>query len=564
MSKKIKPAPRSAEKSAKKAVPPATPSNNSWMAILPVALAVLVYFSGLRNEMTGLDDHTATTDNPIVKDFSLGALLTHFNLGMYAPLSWMGYALAFALGKANPFWYHLLSLLAHAFNTHLVYRLFQKLDDRRWLASVVALLFAIHPIQVESVSWIAGFSTPLFSMFCLLSWNVYLRYAGQNTVNWRLYGLALLFFVLACLAKSTAVTLPLTLLVLDWWRRPSVPARQRWMLYAPFFAIALGFGLLTFYSRQAAGVLVGVDSQAHPWTDRIWLVSNTLLFYGWKILFPYPLSVFYSLNKVNGAFPAHFYAAPVVLAAIGYAAWRWRHSHPFLWRGLLFYLSNILLSLPFYTVGTFELMSDHYNYLAVAGIFYLLVESTLYLTKRFPGLSAGLYGLATIWMLALLVLSFRQVGIWKNTITVLTNAIDNGYHYNGKAYFSRGVEHGDLQQFDQSIADFSKAIEVNPNDMDAYRFRGSLYAQRQQMPEALADLRKYVQSDTTNAVTWFNLGMIYNQIGKPNEALDAFNRTIALKPKSFSAYQGRAAAYEMLGDTARANADKRMVLQLRR
>ena len=532
-----------------------TPDYN-WRVIVPVAAAALFFALGLGNEMTGLDDHASTVENPAVTSFAPDTVFTNFNLGMYAPITWIGYAIAYALGKDSAFWYHLLSWGVHVFNTWLLCKLLERMPLRSAIALPVALLFAIHPIQVESVAWIAGFSTPLFSMFSLLGFNAYLQFSDETQQKTKFYLLTLLFFVLACLSKSAAVTFPLTLAVIDWWRRPEGLTLQKQAIrYAPFFLIAIGFGLLTIYTREVSGTMVGESANGYSAFERVLLVCYAPLFYIVKILLPFKLNVYYSFDRVNGALPIIYYLAPFGILLLGVLAWVWRKSAPYFWIGLAFFASNIVIVLPFASLGTFELCADHYNYLASIGIFYLLAEGAAALKQRLSGQSALITGVAGIWIALVAISCVRQVRIWKDTLTVITNAIDNGYSHRGMMFLGRGTEMADKGRFPDAINDFSKAIEQDPTMREAYRSRGSLYAQAGQIDLALKDMEIYLKYDSVDVVTWNNLAQIYYRQGKLPKALQAFNKTIELKPDAAMSYQSRAKVYEMLGDTARMRAD---------
>lgn len=522
---------------------------------LPVIIAVIVFGIGLTNLMTGIDDHAATTENPAVKDFSLQGLFTNFNLGMYAPLTWLGYAIGYAFGGPkgeNPVVYHLLSLLVHAYSTWLVVRLLMRMNGQRTVAVAVGILFAAHPIQVESVAWIAGFSTPLYAMFSLLACHAWLDYAHEEKgANYYLWALGA--FLLACLSKSAAVTLPLMLLVLDLWKRPRLSQKQLIIGYIPLFLISIFFGLLTIYSRMEAQLVVGQSDIHYTLVERLMLVTYTPVFYWIKMLLPLKLNIYYSFDKVNGGLPVYYYIAPVILAVTGWLAWRYRHTAPYIYIGILFFFANILVTLPFAPMGQFELRADHYNYLACIGIFYLLVQGALHLAQqaRFSWLTTA----GALWITACIVLGMMQVRIWKDMITVVSNAIDNGYYQRGMMHFARGVENGDLKRPQEAIKDFTKALELKPDLKDAYKFRGSLYAQANQIDLAVKDLETYLSYDSTDVVTWNNMAMIYmrqNQLGK---SLNAFTRTIELKPDAAISYQNRARIYQMMGNVEKANQD---------
>lgn len=546
----------------KPAPPPAATPGTQWYGYLPVAAAVVLFLTGLHNALTGMDDHAATTDNPAVAAFTLQAVFSQFNLGMYAPLTWIFYAIAHGLGGENPVWYHLFSLIAHAASAWLVFRLMTRLGQSERVSALVAFIFAVHPMQVESVSWVAAFSTPLFSLFYLLALNRYLRYADKPDIGRRHYLAALGFMVAACLAKSTAVTLPLTLLVLDWWKRPAHPVRQRLVGYLPFFAVALGFGVLTVYGRSVSGE--GITTfEEYNLLDRFLMANYALVSYAGNFLAPLHLSNFYTFEKVNGGWPVGYFIAPLLVAGALVFAWLKRNMLPFLAQGLWFYLSAIVLSLPWITVGTFELFADHYNYLPIIGLAYIAVRGVFLLKEKLSAASGLISALAIVWLALLAMRCFVQIKTWKDTLAVMTNAIEQGNTFHGKAYFWRAVEQGDLGRMDLAVEDFNRAIEANPEIWDAYKFRGSIYAQRRDFARALPDLQKYLEHDPNDAVSWFNMGMIYLEQSRPADAVTAFTNSLRARPNATMVLENRARAYQMLGDAARADADLQMIRQLK-
>jgi len=541
--------------------PAATP-DKQWYGYLPVAAAIVLFLTGLHNALTGIDDHSATTDNPAVTAFTLQAVFSQFNLGMYAPFTWIFYAIAHGLGGENPVWYHLFSLIAHAASTWLVFRLMIRLGQSEQVAALVAFIFAVHPMQVESVSWVAAFSTPLFSLFYLLALNRYLRYADAPDTGRRHYFAALGFFVAACLAKSSAVSLPLTLLVLDWWKRPALSVRQRLPGYLPFFAIALGFGILTVYGRSVSGEGISTFEE-YNLLDRFLMANYALVSYLGNFLAPFHLSNFYTFEKTDGGWAAAYYLAPVLVAGTLALAWIKRSSLPFPAQGLGFYLTVIALSLPWITVGTFELFADHYNYLGIIGLAYVAVRGVFFLKDKFATVSGLIGALAIVWLVLLAGRCFVQIKTWKDTLTVMNNAVEQGNTFHGKVYFWRAVEHGDLGQMDQAVEDFNRAIETNPEIQDAYKFRGSIYAQRRDFARALPDLQKYLEHDPNDAVSWFNIGMIQLEQSHPAEAVSAFTNSLRVRPNAIMALENRARAYQMLGDAAGAEADLQTIRRLK-
>lgn len=523
-------------------------STENW---LPWALALVAFFlysTGLNNQMVGMDDHTATIDNPAVRDFQI---FNGFNLGMYAPVTWIGYEIAYIFGKESPTWYHFLSALVHAVNVVLVFRLFRRLDSTLTVAGLVAFFFAIHPLQVEAVAWIAGFSTPLFSMFSLLSMNYYLRHTKEDSFGQN-YWLSLGMFLVACLAKSAAVVLPLTLMVLDWWKKRAL-TQKTLLEKAPFFLISLGFGALTIYSRQFAGQL---DQPAEfKLFDRLLMASHSIVFYWKKLLFPTGLSIWYPFEKTNGAWSWDYYAAPFILLGILFAGWRSRNALPVLWFGLLFYLSNIILSLPWATFGTFELRSDRYNYLAGIGIFAILATLPDYVKAKKPDWANGfwmlLMGLAAVWLLT----SFLRIRDWKDTGTLINKAIAATGDNFGKAYLWRGMAYGKASETQAALKDFSQAIQKNPLLVEAYKFRGNIYGVMKNYQQSVDDLTKFLEKHPDEVPELYNRGLSYANMNKNQEAAADFSKAIALDSTFIRVFRARGNCYKKMGEYEKAIAD---------
>lgn len=523
-------------------------TTEKWLPWALAALSFVLYSMGFGNEMVGMDDHSATVDNPAVKDFML---FSGFNLGMFAPVTWIGYQIAYILGKESPNWYHFLSALVHAINVVLVFRLFRRLDANMTVSALAALFFAIHPLQVEAVAWIAGFSTPLFSLFCLLSMHYYLRHTSETGFG-KHYWLALTMFLVACLAKSAAVTLPLSLLVLDIWKKRGLNTKTL-LEKVPFFAISLGFGLLTLYSRQYAGQL----NQPADFSllDRGLMACHSILFYWKKLLMPTGLSIWYPFEKTNGAWSWDYWASPVILLGILFAAWRSRQAVPLLWVGVLFYLSNIVLSLPWSTFGTFELRSDRYNYLASLGFFAILAALPDYLKEKRPSWTGAAWalvlGLSFVW----LVLSALRIRDWKDTPTLIEKAIARTGDNFGKAYLWRGMAYGKASDAQKAIQDFSRALQINPQLYEAYKFRGNIFGMMKNYEQSVDDLTKFLEHYPTEVPELYNRGLSYANLDRTQDAIADFNRAIELDTTFARVYRARGNSYLKIGETEKGNAD---------
>ena len=538
---------------------PATTNNSLptsvWLPWALAGLAFILFSFGFSNKMAPIDDHSATVNNPAVLHFSL---FGQFNLGMYAPLTWLGYAISYQLGGAHPLWYHLLSAGVHAVNVALVFKLFQRLQTSQTVSAVVALCFAIHPMQVESVTWIAAISTPLYALFSLLALNFYLKNLRDAAGGFaKDYWLALAMFLLACLSKSAAVVLPLSLMVLDaWMRRPL--NRQVLIEKIPFFLVALPFGALTLYGRALAGHTADAAAPiVYSLADRGLMVCHTVLFYWTKLLSPFPaLSIWYPFEKTAaGAWHWTYYAAPFALSGLLYLAWRVRHQMPFVWYGVLFYLVNVVLALPYATFGTFELRSDRYNYLACLGVFAVLAMLPGFFSEKKSAWESRIWGILCLLLLGWAASTLLRIRDWRDGLTLMTRAIETSGDNFGRAYLWRGMEYGDNGKVKESVEDLSKAIQINPALTEAYKYRGGLYGMMKQYQQSVADLNIYLQRNPNDAEQLYNRGLSLLNTNKLPEAVADFTRTLEINPDFVRAYRARGNVYKTLGETAKSEAD---------
>ncbi len=391
-------------------------------------------------------------------------------------------------------------------------------------------------------------------MFYLMACLQYLDYS-ERPGEMRAYWLALLLFVAACLAKSAAVTLPLTFVVLDLWRKPALSRARQWIGYAPFFLIALGFGLLTIYSREQSTMVMEIPGSRFSLPERLLVLFYTPVWYWYKLLLPLKLNIYYSFDKINGQFPWMYYAAPLVVAGALFAAWRYRQNAPWLWFGLLFFFANVSVMLPFTSQGTFEFCADHYNYLAMIGVCFILVQGWTALQAKWPGMDGWLRVAGVAWVVLLDAMCLRQIRIWKDTNTVVTNAIDNGFYQNGLMYAARGKELGSKGKIKEAILDFDKSLEINPSLYESYKYRGSLYGVIKRYDKSAADLSVYLKQYPNDAEQYYNRGLSLLNLNRAPEAIADFSKTLELSPGFTRAYRARSNAYNAIGDAVKAAAD---------
>lgn len=523
------------------------------MAGLLVGATVLVYAASLSNGFMIFDDDKAIRYNEIIKNPTFRGIFFSNNLGMYAPVTWIGYALVYAVAGENATAFHTFSLLLHLGCVLSAFALVLRLQPSREIAFFTALLFALHPMQVEATSWIAGQSALTFSFFYLLSLLAYLKW--QDNQRPLFYGLTVLAFVLSILSKSAAATLPLLLLALDWYRHGRLTVKHL-IGKAPFFLVSLAFGLYTFATREAEGHQLVVSSKAYDLVDRFFMVFNSLLFYPVKLLAPFGLSIFYPMEKTGGVWSLDYYVAPVVVAGIGWLAWKYGRQQRLVGLSALWYLLPLSVMLPYVSVGTFEMRSDRYVYISSIGIFLLLV----WLLQRLqPMLRRGiLFAVAALFG----YLAHERSLVWESEVSVFRDCVDKQPE---SALCNCNLAYGELLKLDyeNSIKHYTKTLWLDSSYMEAYNGRGQAYLMLERYEEAYADFDMAIRAGIVTPRLFLNRGKCLVILKRPAEAIPDLARSIELEPRNPETYYFKGIAESQVGNPDQALADYNKALEVK-
>lgn len=525
------------------------------------AVAFVVWAACIANGFVFFDDDKAILYNHALQNPTLAKFFTGQNLGMYAPISWIGYWVGSLLSGQEAWGYHLLGVLLHALNAVLVFRLLRGLTGLSWAAFFAALLFAVHPVQAEAVCWAAALSTVLFSTFYLASALAWLRWRKEKGMGVAWLALSLLAFALACLSKSAAVTLPLVLLAMEFYVRqnvlPASPSRKNILAYLlPYFALSLWFGLNTFATRTAEGHDIEQTSAVFSALDRFWMVCQTALFYPFKLLLPFGFSISYPFVKNGGAWSPDYYAAPAVLAALGFFIWKKWRDRPDLLLGLALYLLPLTVMLPFRTVGSFELRSDRYVYLSCVGLFFV---AGVFLDKMKPALRTGILVGAGV---VLAFLAFLQTSVWKDGVAMFDNCVAKTPE---SALCQCNLAYNKLIGLDfQAAADhYSAALRSDASYIEAHNGRGQAYFNLRQIPQAYDDFDRAIKGGLSSPKLYLNRGKCLVMLGRSQEALPDLSKSLELEPKEPETWYFQGVAHEKTNSLDAALADYARAAELR-
>jgi hypothetical protein len=496
-----------------------TVSYGKWhlpLALLLIAVVTLaVYWPALHNGFIDYDDPDYVTGNvAVLQGLSLKGLswaFTAFHAGNWHPLTWLSHMLDIQLFGENPAGHHAISLLLHAANAVLLCALLHRLTGYLGRSVVVALLFALHPLHVESVAWVAERKDVLSTLFWLLTMAAYARYARTPSVK-RYVPVAVLF-ALGLMAKQMLVTLPLVLLLMDYWplNRLSKSGIKALLLEkVPLLLMSGVASLVTLRSQAAAGALSRADGQSALLSAGNALISYVK--YMGKMFWPADLALFYPFEPAAVTAPAVAGAA-ALLAALSCGVLVQKKERPWLVFGWCWYLITLLPVIGFVRIGS-QAMADRYTYIPLTGLFIICVWGGSEIAGRWRnGLRVA--GGATAVALAILsVLTVRQIGYWHSSRELYDRAL-RVVERNWLAHNNLAILLAQQYRYDEAILHFREALRINPTLTDVYR----------------------------------NLGNAYQSTGNYNAALDAFREALRINPDDAEAHFRLGYAWLMAGNT---------------
>ncbi len=521
-----------------------------WAAVVSLG-TLLVYLPALQYGFVNWDDNLYVYENPHIRSFSWALVKWAFTepyAANWHPVTWFSHAFDRLLWGLNPLGHHLTSIILHAANSFLVVfvavnivRLADRtLSTRGLIACGVAtgVLFGVHPLHVESVAWVAERKDLLCALFFLSSLLSYIKYAtGAGNVRHepslsaglrdRWYLLSLLLFVLALLSKPMAVSLPLVLLIMDWYPldRTTSSARLRAALVekAPFVLGSLASSVMTIWAQGAWQAIVPVDY--FPLSTRLLVAARSLLAYLVNMVLPLKLIPYYPYPQDVSLLQASTFLPLAAVLAITAAWLLWGRRHRALAAVWAYYCATLLPVLGIVQVGG-QAMADRYTYLPSLGPFLLagygFARLVDFCGKRDKGRAVCTAAGVSLAVALTLVLSFksvRQIAVWKHSVTLWSYVIEASPRQVLLAYYNRGLVFGKNRAFARALADFNQAVSINGTFSKAYNNRGVVYFLTRMYPQALQDFTQAVDMDPENSEAYVNRAYVYLATGRRDLAI---------------------------------------------
>ena len=511
------------------------PGKVAWMPAVCIVLAIIAFSPVFKAEFLSWDDSDYVTNNQAIQtQGNLMKIMTQPVQGNYHPLTMLTLAINYAISGKDATSYHVLNLLLHLLNVLLVFLFVLKFTrQKRWAAFVTAVLFAVHPLHVESVAWIAERKDVLYSFFFLAGMLSYLYYLEKR--SWTRFAGVLVLFFLSLLSKPSAIVFPLVLLALDYfYKRLTTPAA--YVEKIPFLVLSVIFGLLALHGQSSTGAVL--YSSMIPPHFKFFFGFYGIMMYLVKAIVPVNLCTFYPYPAINAALPLIYYAAPLVvllLVALIFARFR---KNRFVVFSSLFYLVNLALVLQFYPVGS-AIIADRYSYMPLIGLFLpagLFFQGWI---DRNSGKSNGAgFALLIAVSLLLTVLTYYQSSTWRNDATLWDKAISAAQ--SSRAYTFRGMAYQKSGDNVRAVEMYSKAIAMNEAEKDALTNRGDLYFNEKKYDLAISDYSQIlaVYPDIQQVIQ--NRGAAYTAAGKYDLALSDMNLALKMDPASPNGYANRA------------------------
>jgi tetratricopeptide (TPR) repeat protein len=543
-------------------------------------------------KLTNWDDLGYVITNPLIKDQSADAIKNIFStehpvMGNYHPLTILLYWWEYSKVGLEPYLYHLDSILCHLAVTLAVYGFVKVLTRRTAAAAVAALLFGLHPMHVESIAWVAGRKDLIYGFFFVLAMTTHVLYIRSENKKILWYVSTILLFALSLLSKSVGVTLPVVLLLIDYYEKR--PLNLKLILEKlPLFALSIVFGLLSVDAQKNIGALTTGDANFSA-IERFALGFYALLTYIWKAVVPVGLTNFYAYPlKEHDSLSALYYLCPVAIAALGFIIWKFGRKNRMVILGTGFFVINLLLLLQFIPVGG-TIFSDRYSYIPYLGLFLMAgwFVSNYFEKKEQTGTGKILLGAVVAYSLVLGGISNARAKDWYDSVTLWKDDIEKhpespvGYFYLGQEYYSRfetaktpqeqktqgdsafyyfnqSVAHkpdyinpivciGEYQrstgQIDAAKQTYLRGMQIDPKNESVYLGLGVVYAIKQQFDSSELSFRKAISLKAYFPEGHSNIANFFSITGRPDSALAHYAIAIAQNPDAYIPYMNRGKIY---------------------
>jgi protein O-mannosyl-transferase len=516
----------------------------NWLFFLAVlVLTIACFYPSFSSDFVNWDDGVNVYDNKFIKELSWESIKAIFStnvIGNYNPLPIVTFAIEnhfFGnktlatlndIGLANVM--HITNLILHLVTVYWVYRICLKLEFAAFVTMVVTVLFAIHPMRVESVAWVTERKDVLFGAFYFASLFYYISFLKSNKNIYLL--ICFVLFVFSLFSKIQAVSLPLSMLAIDYYLHRPI----KWNLLVqkiPFFLASLAVGIIGVMILSSKDVIDGGSAHFNI-LQRIFVASYSYVVYTVKCIYPYIMSGLYPYPIGLETF--HYLSLIPVIATIVFLWYAWKKGWTHVVFGIMFFLVNFVFVSQIVGAGQ-GYLADRFTYVGYFGFFYLLAQLLYNFKNSKPNMAMAVNIGIGAYLILFAYMTYAQTQTWKNSETLWTQALK----YEGNTdlpYGNRGNYYREQKMYDKAMADYNKALELKQT-APILNSRGKLYFDNEKTAEAINDYTQSIALDPKLGEVWVNRGAAYGKLGKLDSALVNLNEGVKLDSANKNGYKNR-------------------------
>ncbi len=501
-------------------LPATTPFSPLVYLVFSIAIGV-VYFKSLGHAFI-FDDATYIVENPHIKNLSFStiwALFTHFYEWDYLPLTLLSFTLEYQVFGLEPAGYHVVNTALHIINVCLLHGILLKLSDSKSLAFWAALIFAVHPVHVESIAWISERKNVLSMLFLLLAFRSYLGTRFRASI---------LFFLAACLSKTSVVIFPLLLILYD--RCFATGEFKASVIHKlPWFMVSLGIVAVALMSHTEGGTL---RADVGPWTT---LLGMLVVFeeYLTKLFFPLNLNIWYPIPEYQSLLVGDVLVGILVVVGFFYLV-RLVRNDKLIFFGLMWYVISLL---PVAHIIPFpQMMADRFLYIPSIGLILAVVAGA---ERMMSGMGETQIRLARMFAVGVVVLfmqlSYHRSFIYENDFTIWEDSVKRNANntvavmYLGLTYWGKGDQGSALKYFQRAKA-------LNPNNIRAQVYMARILEEQKEFEQAIRIYEDVIQQSPKTASPYNHLAVLYGEQGKLGKAILLLEKAVGLDPELGLAY----------------------------
>jgi hypothetical protein len=503
------------------------------------------------NGFVSFDDPSYIVDNVHVRDGlvwdNVVWAFTQSHMGMWHPVTWISHMLDCDLFGLDPAGHHLMGVAIHAMNAVVLLLVLRAMTGSLWKSALVAALFAVHPLRVESVAWASERKELLSGTFWMLTLLLYAAHARRPST--RVFGLVMISFALGLMAKPMLVTLPFVMLLLDVWplqrlsaagsdlatnRHAILSVRGLLKEKLPLLVLVLLSSVVAILSQAKDG---GITSEhILPMGVRLANIPISYASYIIQFVWPVDLAFFYPRpNHADGVFIGKAVVSLILLAGVSTFVLlpRVRASRPHLAVGWLWYLGTLVPVIGILQVGE-QAMADRYTYLPMIGIAIALAWELGRLVRSGRAPASVVTAVCVIALAALAVGTHRQVGRWRDNITLYSHALEVTSD-NYLAHALLGAEYLGREEYDAATEHLLEALRIEPRLPQVHYNIGIMHIQRNEWAEAEARFRKMLKYKPNSSEAHNNLGILLEQQGRLDQAIAHYRKAVEIMPENLDA-----------------------------